>query len=389
MNYSAEDLDFMDEVRTWFLDNTPERLKGQAFMFGDMTADDNVDWCRKLNQRGWAAINWPKEYGGTDWTQTRKHIFELVRAETEAPASWCMGVTLLGPVIYGFGTQAQKDYYLPRILNYDDWWCQGYSEPGAGSDLASLKTRADRKGDHYVVNGSKIWTTYAHKANLIFCLVRTSSEGKKQEGISFLLIDMNTPGVEVRPIVSIDGNHHLNQVFFTDVEVPAENLVGEEGQGWTIAKYLLTHERTNIARIPLSKVQLAQVKRMAEREAGTGTIAERERIAERIAELEIDLRCLEFMNSQMLAATDAGKAPGAESSILKIKGTEIHQRIAELRLEIAGYEAFNWQGDLSDNETTLLTAASSQYNFSRAATIYGGSNEVQYGVMAKAVLGLR
>ena len=389
MNYSAEDIEFREEVRGWFLENTPAHLKGQAYMFGNMTADDNVAWCRKLNERGWAAINWPQEYGGTNWTQTRKHIFELVRAETQAPASWCMGVTLLGPVIYGFGTQAQKDYYLPRILNYDDWWCQGYSEPGAGSDLASLKTRADAHGDRYIVNGSKIWTTYAHKANLIFCLVRTSSEGKKQEGISFLLIDMNSPGVEVRPIVSIDGKHHLNQVFFTDVEVPAENLVGEEGQGWTIAKYLLTHERTNIARIPLSKVQLAQVKEMATREAGAGTIAEREQIAERIAELEIDLRCLEFMNSQMLAATDAGKAPGAESSILKIKGTEIHQRIAELRLEIAGYEAYNWQGDLTDNETTLLDSAASQYSFSRAATIYGGSNEVQYGVMAKAVLGLR
>jgi alkylation response protein AidB-like acyl-CoA dehydrogenase len=387
LHYSTQDLEFMDEVRAWFLENTPQHLKGEAFMFGTMSAKDNVAWCRKLNKRGWAAIQWPKEYGGTDWSQTRKHIFEQVRAETQAPASWCMGVNLLGPVIYGFGTEAQKARYLPRILNYDDWWCQGYSEPGAGSDLASLKTKAERQGDHYLVNGSKIWTSYAHMANMIFCLVRTSSEGKKQQGISFLLFDMDTPGIEVRPIISIDGKHHLNQVFFTDVVVPAENLVGEEGQGWTIAKYLLTHERTNIARIPLSKVQLAQIKQLAELPAGSGQISDHENIAQRIAEIEVDLRCLEFMNSQMLAQTDAGNAPGAESSILKIKGTNIQQRLAELRLEIAGYEAYPWQGDITDAETQLLSAAS-QYNFSRASTIYGGSNEVQYSVMAKAVLGL-
>lgn len=387
LQYSTEDRQFMDEVRSWFLANTPNHLKGEAFMFGNMSAADNVEWSRKLNRQGWAAINWPKEYGGTDWSQTRKHIFELMRAETQAPAPWCMGVNLLGPVIYGFGTEAQKQRYLPRILSYDDWWCQGYSEPGAGSDLAALKTRAERQGDHYIVNGSKIWTSYAHMANMIFCLVRTSSEGKKQQGISFLLFEMDSPGIEVQPIVSIDGKHHLNQVFFTDVKVPVENLVGEEGQGWSIAKYLLTHERTNIARIPLSKVQLAQIKQLAARPAGTGQIGDHENIAERIAEIDMDLRCLEFMNSQMLAQTDAGKAPGAESSILKIKGTNIQQRLAELRLEMAGYEAYPWQGDISDAETHLLTVAS-QYNFSRASTIYGGSNEVQYSVMAKAVLGL-
>ncbi|MEM7407338.1 MAG: acyl-CoA dehydrogenase family protein [Pseudomonadota bacterium] len=387
LQYSDEDRAFMDEVRTWFLDNTPAHLKGEAFMFGEMSADDNVAWCRELHRQGWAAIHWPKEYGGTDWTQTRKHIFEMVRAETQAPLSYCMGVNLLGPVIYSFGTEEQKSRYLPRILNYDDWWCQGYSEPGAGSDLASLKTKAEKKDDHYLVNGSKIWTSYAHMATKIFCLVRTSSAGKKQEGISFLLFDMDAEGVEVRPIRSIDGKHHLNQVFFTDVKVPLENLVGDEGQGWSIAKYLLTHERTNIARIPMSKVMLAQVKELTTRAAGDGTVGDREQIAERLAEIEIDLNLLEFMNSQMLAQTDAGKAPGAESSMLKIKGTSIQQRLAELRLEIAGYEGYDWQGDITDDETQILTAAS-QYNFSRASTIYGGSNEVQYGVMAKAVLGL-
>ena len=384
---SPSDQSFYDDVRSWFTTNTPEHLKGQAFMFGTMSPEDNVQWCRTLNAHGWAAIQWPSEYGGTDWTQMQKHLFESARADTRAPLGYCMGVNLLGPVIYGFGTEEQKAHYLPRILNYDDWWCQGYSEPGAGSDLASLKTRADRKDDHYLVNGSKIWTTYAHKANMIFCLVRTSSEGKKQQGISFLLIDMDTPGVEVRPIVTIDGRHHLNQVFFTDVEVPLENLVGKEGEGWSIAKYLLTHERTNIARIPMSKVMLASVKELAERESGTGRLADQEGFAERLAEVEIELDTLEFINLQMLAQTDAGQAPGAESSMLKIRGTEIQQRLSELKLDLAGYEGFAWNGDLSDGEEMLLNAAA-EYNFSRASTIYGGSTEVQYTVMSKALLGL-
>lgn len=384
---SPSDQSFYDDVRSWFTANTPEHLKGHAFMFGTMSAEDNVQWCRTLNAQGWAAVQWPSEYGGTDWTQMQKHLFEAARAETRAPLGYCMGVNLLGPVIYGFGTEEQKAHYLPRILNYDDWWCQGYSEPGAGSDLASLKTRADRKDDHYLVNGSKIWTTYAHKANMIFCLVRTSNEGKKQQGISFLLIDMNTPGVEVRPIVTIDGRHHLNQVFFTDVEVPLENLVGSEGEGWSIAKYLLTHERTNIARIPMSKVMLGAVKELAEQESGTGRLADQEGFAERLAEVEIELDTLEFINLQMLAQTDAGQAPGAESSMLKIRGTEIQQRLSELKLDLAGYEGYAWNGDLSDGEEVLLNAAA-EYNFSRASTIYGGSTEVQYTVMSKALLGL-
>ena len=211
-DYSEEDLAFMNEVRDWFTTNTPQHIRGDAFMFGTMSAEDNVAWGRKLNERGWAAPGWPKEYGGTGWGPLKRHLFDTVRAETQAPVSYNMGINLLGPVLYTFGTPEQKATYLPRILNFDDWWCQGYSEPGAGSDLASLKTRAIADGDDYVVNGSKIWTTYAHKANLIFCLVRTSTEGKKQAGISFLLIDMNSPGIEVRPIRTIDGQHHLNQV---------------------------------------------------------------------------------------------------------------------------------------------------------------------------------
>jgi alkylation response protein AidB-like acyl-CoA dehydrogenase len=384
---SCEDQTFREEVHEWFLANTPKHLIGEAFMFGTMSAEDNIEWNRTLNKQGWAAPNWPKEHGGTDWSQMKKHLFESARAQTRAPLSWSMGVSLLGPVLYGFGTQAQKDYYLPRILNYDDWWCQGYSEPGAGSDLAALNTRAERKGDKYVVNGSKIWTSYAHRANIMFCLVRTSAEGKKQQGISFLLIDMATPGLEVRPIVSIDGRHHLNQVFLTDVEVPVENLVGDEGQGWTIAKYLLTHERTNIARIPMSKMALDSLKTLAKSELGAGRLGDHEGFAMRIAEIEIDLKSLEFINVQMLAQTDAGKAPGAESSMLKIRGTQIQQRLSELRLDMTGYQAYDWKEELTDGEQSVLQAAI-EYNFSRASTIYGGSTEVQYNVMAKALLGL-
>ncbi|MCH9673316.1 MAG: acyl-CoA dehydrogenase family protein [Gammaproteobacteria bacterium] len=384
---TSEDLSFQQEVRAWFEAHTPNEIRGNAFMFGSMTPEQNIAWFRKLSERGWAAIHWPKEYGGTDWSQSRKHQFEMIRAETRAPLAYNMGVHLLGPVIYTFGTPEQKRTHLPRILNFDDWWCQGYSEPGAGSDLASLSTRADRSGDEYIVNGSKIWTTYAHLANKIFCLVRTSSEGKKQEGISFLLIDMDDPGIEVRPIRSIDGKHHLNQVFFDDVHVPAENLVGEEGQGWTIAKYLLTHERTNIARIPMSQVELERLKTLGKRAIADGTLLDQENLSLRLAEIEIELNALDFTNTQMLAAVDGGKAPGAESSMLKIRGTQIQQGLAELRLEMGGYLSYPWQEMVADSDQDFREAATG-YNFSRASTIYGGSTEVQYNVMAKAILGL-
>ncbi|MEM7252143.1 MAG: acyl-CoA dehydrogenase family protein [Pseudomonadota bacterium] len=378
---------FRDEVRAWFSENTPAAIKGDAFMFGNITAEQNRDWFRRLSQRGWGAIHWPAEYGGTDWTQQQKHEFELIRAETQAPIAYNMGVHLLGPVIYTFGTELQKRHYLPRILSYDDWWCQGYSEPGAGSDLASLSTKAERDGDEYVVNGAKIWTSYAHQANMIFCLVRTSSEGKKQQGISFLLIDMSTPGLEVRPIRSIDGKHHLNQVFFDNVRVPVENLVGEEGEGWNIAKYLLTHERTNIARIPMSMVDLARLHELGDRPVGDGKLIDQENLRLKLAALEIELNVLNFTNTQMLAAVDAGNAPGAESSMLKIRGTEIHQALNELRLEMGGYLSLPWQ-EIADDPNQVFREAPAGYNFSRAATIYGGSNEVQYNVMAKAILGL-
>lgn len=247
INFSPQDLEFQREVRAWFQANTPEALKRKVVTGEMLQKDEIVSWQRKLDDRGWLVTGWPKEYGGPGWTPTQRYIFDLERAAANAPVGLSMGVIMLGPVLIAFGTPEQKAHYLPRIRRCEDWWCQGYSEPGAGSDLASLKTAAVSDGDDYVINGSKIWTTYAHWATHMFCLVRTANTGKKQEGISFLLIEMDRPGIEIRPIVSIDGEHHLNQVFFTDVRVPKSNLVGREGQGWDIAKYLLTHERTSIA----------------------------------------------------------------------------------------------------------------------------------------------
>ncbi|MCB1741673.1 MAG: acyl-CoA dehydrogenase family protein [Gammaproteobacteria bacterium] len=385
--HSPEDEAFYSEARTWFEANTPAEIRGDAFMFGSMTPEQNVAWSRKLNEKGWLTINWPLELGGKSWSQTRKHLFEKARADAGSPLPFNIGVTMLGPVIYTFGNQAQKDYFLPRIRNFEDWWCQGYSEPGAGSDLASLKTRAERQGAHYIVNGSKIWTSYAHCANRMFALVRTDSSGKKQEGISFLLLDMDTPGIQVRPLVSIDGRHHLNQVFFDNVRVPAENLVGEEGQGWTIAKYLLTHERTANIRLPMVFVAMRRLKRLALENSGAGRLIDQENLAQRIAEAEIDLACLDDINTQMIAAADAGHAPGVESSLLKVRGTEIQQNIMNLILEVCGYRAYPFNTELSGEDREVLQAAAN-HNFSRAASIFAGSNEIQRDVMAKRLLGL-
>ncbi|HJO34787.1 MAG: acyl-CoA dehydrogenase family protein [Pseudomonadota bacterium] len=389
VDFSPAELEFQQQVRQWFADNLPADLKRKNELGKMPSRDELVAWQRKLNEQGWLAPGWPEEHGGPGWTATQRYIFDLERARAGAPIGLSMGIVMLGPVLMAFGTPEQKQTYLPRILSCDDWWCQGYSEPGSGSDLASLKTSAVPDGDSYVVNGSKIWTTYAHYANRMFCLVRTSNEGKKQAGISFLLIDMDTPGLEVRPIISIDGEHHLNEVFFTDVRVPKANLVGQEGQGWTIAKYLLTHERTTIAGVADSKVNLGILKAMAAENQSNGKpMLEDPRIRRRIAQVEIDLLALEWTNLRTLAATAAGKAPGPESSNLKLAGTAVQQAITELMVEIAGPWAWPWQtGDYVGPPE--LAHAVERYNFARAATIYGGSDEVQKNVLAKMMLGLK
>lgn len=381
--YSKEDQAFRAEVRQWMQENVIQHPSGKTpGMRNDK--DMQFEFESRLAKKGWLAYSWPKEYGGPGWTATQCAIFDEERSSAGAPVLVPFGVSLLGPVLMEFGSQAQKDRFLPEIAKFETVWCQGYSEPGSGSDLASLKTAAVRHGDNYVVNGQKIWTTQGHWADWIFCLVRTSNEGAKQKGISFLLIDMKTPGVEVRPIYTIDGQHHLNEVFFTDVEVPVENLVGQEGQGWSIAKYLLGHERTTIAGVGDSKYQLRLVKDAVERDPSLSADAG---VKRRLAETEVDLIALEYTNLRTLDRIQKGQAPGAESSGLKIKGSEMQQCITELQLEYGGYDAMPWNTDVPEGEP-VFRAANGRYNYLRAATIYGGSNEIQKNVLAKVLIGL-
>lgn len=389
ISFSQEDLAFREEVRTFFDENFTAELAGR--LRGKQFKDAIVEWQRKLYDKGWIAVNWPKEYGGTGWTPTQKYIYETERSARGIPSPVPFGLSMVGPVIYQFGTQEQKDHYLPRILKSEDWWCQGYSEPGAGSDLAALKTKAELDGDHYVINGAKIWTTYAQYADWIFVLVRTSSEGKKQEGITFLLCDMKSEGIKVNPIISIDNEHSLNEVEFNNVRVPAANVIGEVNKGWTVAKALLAHERTSIADVAQSKRNIRQIKEVASKEINGGKpLIEDPGFQARLADIEIELMALEFTELRTLAAMAAGGFPGPESSLLKIKGTELQQATQELRMELAAY----YQGVLpTDLDPELLgndfgSEARRQFMYGRASTVYGGSNEVQKNIIAKFVLGL-
>ncbi len=388
---------FRSEVRRFIEEALPEEIANAPTVGVSIEKRLLKKWHRALYEKGWVAPSWPVDYGGPGWDVTQKHIFQEECARANAPRLMAFGLTMVGPVIYTFGNEAQKAQHLPGILSGDVWWCQGYSEPGAGSDLASLKTKAVRKGDHYIVNGQKIWTSYAHEADWIFCLVRTDENVKQQEGISFLLIDMKSPGIEVRPIVTIDGLHHLNEVFFSDVKVPVENLVGEENKGWTYAKFLLANERTGIAGVPESKRRITQLKKMAseERDGDGKTLIEDEGFRRRLAELEIKLASLEFTNLRKLAEAAAGKTLGAETSALKIIGSELAQELQTLAVELAAFYAQPFHRDQllglvsqapvgPDHAVTVF----SNYAFGRATTIYGGSNEIQRGVLAKAVLGL-
>jgi pimeloyl-CoA dehydrogenase large subunit len=398
LRYTDEELAFRDEVRAFLKDNLPEDIRQKMIDGESMDKDDLVTWSRILNEKGWAVPHWPKEYGGTGWDPMRQYIYLEETQKWPAPQPLAFGVNMVGPVIYTFGNDAQKERYLPAIANLDDWWCQGFSEPGAGSDLASLKTRAVREGDHYIVNGQKTWTTLAQYADWIFCLVRTDPDAKKQSGISFLLIDMKTPGIEVRPIVTIDGGREINEVFLTDVKVPVENLVGEENKGWDYAKFLLGNERTNIARIGMSKQRIARIRELAAKEMSSGRpLIEDERFREKLASVEIDLKALELTQLRVVAADakrgNTGK-PDPASSILKIKGSEIQQATTHLLMQVMGPHALPYHsGDLDgSNELPIepdyaATAAPSYFNV-RKVSIYGGSNEIQKNIIAKAVLGL-
>ncbi|MFO1319447.1 MAG: acyl-CoA dehydrogenase family protein [Burkholderiales bacterium] len=396
LNYTPEEIAFRDEVRAFVRARLPHEIATKVIEHKRLGKADYVTWQKILHEKGWIAPHWPREVGGCGWNGVQRHLFEEECAAAGAPPVIAFGVYMVGPVIAAFGSPWQKQHYLPRILSSEDWWCQGYSEPGSGSDLASLKTRAEREGDHYVVNGQKTWTTLAQYADMMFCLVRTASTGKKQEGISFLLIDMKTPGVEVRPIITLDGEHEVNEVWLQDVKVPVENLVGEEGRGWTYAKFLLSHERTGIAGVSRSKRELAYLKAVAASERSGGKpLIENPRFRDRIARVEIDLMALEITVLRALSADRQGKPPGPEASIMKIKGSEIQQTLAELMMDAIGPYALphlpaqwsdHWLGERVGPDYAAPLAA--RYFNMRKVTIYGGSNEIQRNIISQQVLGL-
>ncbi|MBU2983362.1 acyl-CoA dehydrogenase family protein [Lentibacter algarum] len=393
LSYSEKDEAFRAEVRAFLAEKLPKELSEKVRLSQDLEKSDMEFWHAQLNARGWLAANWPKSFGGAEWSAVERNIFEEECAMADAPRIVPFGLSMLAPVLQKFGSKAQQDHWLPRILNGDDWWCQGYSEPGAGSDLASLKTRAVLEGDHYIVNGQKTWTTLGQHANMIFCLVRTDTTAKAQEGISFLLIDMNTPGIEVRPITLIDGGAEVNEVWFTDVKVPVENLVGEENKGWTYAKYLLTHERTNIAGVGSSRAGLAAVKRIAKKVQARGRpLIENPHFAARMAQVEIDLMAMATTNLRIVSKAAAGQAPGVESSLLKIKGTQIRQEITDLARRAVGPHAMPFASDALDASNTPLPdpydagEVAGPYFNNRKLAIFGGSNEIQREIYSKHMM---
>jgi alkylation response protein AidB-like acyl-CoA dehydrogenase len=400
LNFTPEEERFRDEVRAFLAEKLPRRLSDKMANGQHLGKADMQEWHAILNERGWLANHWPREYGGPGWTAVEKFIFENECALANAPRIVPFGVNMLGPVLIKYGNEAQKRYWLPRILDGSDWWCQGYSEPGAGSDLAAVRTTAvrgrDAQGEHYIVNGQKTWTTLGQHANMIFCLVRTDREAKKQEGISFLLVDMKTPGVEVRPIITLDGEHEVNEVFFTDVRVPLENLVGEENQGWTCAKYLLTYERTNIAGVGFSVAGLERLKRIAAQQTRNGKpLLEDPAFSARLARVEIDLENMKTTNLRVIAAVAGGGVPGAESSMLKIRGTEIRQEILSLTRRAMGGDARAFTQAMLDADYAgprfgpdFAAAATAQYFNNRKLSIFGGSNEIQKNIISKMILGL-
>ena len=392
--FSKEEIAFREEVRAFFRDNVPPETRRKMVEGRHLSKDEMVAWWRILNKKGWGVSHWPKEYGGTGWTSVQHYIFNEELQMHPAPAPLAFGVSMVGPVIYTFGNEKQKQQYLPRIASVDDWWCQGFSEPGSGSDLASLKTKAERKGDKYIINGQKTWTTLAQHADMIFCLCRTDTNAKKQMGISFIVFDMKSKGVTVRPIETIDGGREVNEVFFDDVEVPVENLIGEENKGWDYAKFLLGNERTGIARVGVSKERLRRIKDLASKVEQNGKpVIEDQGFREKLAACEIELKALEL--TQLRVVADEGKhgkgKPNPASSVLKIKGSEIQQTTTELLMEVIGPFAapYDVHGDDGSNETMDWTAqiAPSYFN-NRKVSIYGGSNEIQRNIITKAVLGL-
>jgi len=395
LRFTPDEIAFRDEVRAFMRTALPAPIRRKMVEARRLEKHDIVAWQRILNAKGWAVPHWPVAWGGTGWSPVKQYIFQEELQQAPAPDPLPFGVNMVGPVIIAFGSEAQKRRYLPRIANLDDWWCQGFSEPGAGSDLASLKTSARRDGDDYIVNGQKTWTTAAQHADWIFCLVRTDPAAKKQQGISFLLIDMKTPGITVRPIQTVDGGYEVNEVFFDDVRVPVENRVGEENRGWDYAKFLLGNERTGIARIGTSKARIRRLKEIAALErVGDKPLIDDERFRMKIAAVEVELKALEMTQLRVVAAGRDRNEPDPASSILKIKGSEIQQAVSELLLEAIGPYALPQETHDPDrwNEPPIGPEwagplAPHYFNW-RKVSIYGGSNEIQKNIIAKAILGL-
>ena len=389
--YSPEESAFRDEVRHWLADHLPQDIRDKVHHYEHLSRDEYIRWHKILAGRGWAVPHWPQEWGGTGWNITQRYIFDEEMGLAGAPGIAPFGPVMCAAVLLRFGTEQQKARFLPRIREGDDFWVQGYSEPGAGSDLAALKTRAERQGDHYLVNGQKIWTTLGHYGDWIFCLVRTDrSAEKRQEGISFLLIDMKTPGITVRPLILMDGGHEVNEIFFEDVRVPIENLVFEENKGWTVAKYLLGHERMGNAQVGASRRELAALRTLAEQEQRDGRpLIEDPRFRDRLSRVEIELQALELTAMRFLdRMRKTGQPPGADVSMLKIKGTEIQQALTELMMQAVGPESQAFL-PVDDGAVDPHTArlAPRYFNY-RKTSIYAGSNEIQRNIIAKMTLGL-
>ena len=401
LTFKKKDIEFQQAVKSWIAENYPAEMKERISRTpnGYGLREDHVYWQQALAAKGWACPGWPEEYGGPGFTPTQRYLFDLEMASAATPGIVPFGQTMVAPVIMAFGTEEQKKHYLPDIYYSRVWWCQGYSEPGSGSDLASLRTKAVRDGDHYVVNGTKTWNTLGQHADMIFCLVRTSEEARRQLGISFLLIDMRTPGIEVQPIVTIDGpvpgQQEINMVHFTDVRVPVENLIGEEGKGWTYAKYLLEFERGNAYSHQL-KASMKKIRSLAARgTTGSRPLLEEPAFCRRISETEVEIDAMEFTELRILSSLQTGKNLGPESSLLKTRGTELQQKLTELMLEVAGNYTLPFDSPGAARGLNVdrigpdqATRAAPAYFNKRKVTIYAGSNEIQRNIMAKAVLGL-
>ncbi len=396
LRFTAEEVAFRDEVRAFLKSALPVAVRRKVESGQRISKEEMVDWVRILNAKGWAAPAWSPEWGGQGWTATQQYIFKEELHMAPAPEPISFNMNMIGPVLIAFGTEAQKREFLPRVANMDYWFCQGFSEPGAGSDLASLRTSAVRDGDEYVINGQKMWTSTAHHADWCFMLVRTDATAKKQQGITFLLMDMRTPGITVRPIITLDGHHETNEMFLDNVRVPIANVIGEVNKGWDVAKFLLGSERGGIARVGLSKFRVRRAKQLARSvSVGDGCLADEPRFRERVASIEVELKALEMTQMRVIADSEKyGHVPDPRSSILKMKGSELQQAATELLMEVAGYNALEFDLSFVTGENTssgehdwALTIAPNYY-WVRHVSIVGGSNEVQHNILAKTLLGL-